>query len=405
MDLDIDTSGSLGRDEIERALNGLGLSVGESEMSRVMETFDKDKDGHVLLDDLFAALSAALTQTVAKPEAVATFADVPEASAVTTVLPPLHGAKVSRLCVRNLSKDVGPTQLRALFEPHGEIVSVQVRTNKDGRSRGFGFVVMQEVDAEKAVAAVNGTELDGKAIDVQPSERQSTVPGKGEESPAAGEVAGAKSGKGKGKVKAEGKRKGEGKGSKLDFGGKGGKGKKAVSQAPMVPPAAAQMGYPQYYYDPRAAFGYPGQAWQMPYMHPGAMQHGYNPYGYNMHPAVFIAAAHAAQHQAAVAAAMQQPAQQIGEAIASGTADAVSQSRVFEGSLKSLSANKGYGFIVCAETRAIHGRDVYVDSAVLPAEAKIRDRIRFSIEMSEKGHPRAKSVELVPLESVSSSTH
>lgn len=60
-----------------------------------------------------------------------------------------------------------------------------------------------------------------------------------------------------------------------------------------------------------------------------------------------------------------------------------------EGSLKSLSANNGYGFIVCAETYALYQRDVYVDRKLLPAGVKVADRLKFAVEWNAKGHPKA----------------
>ena len=60
------------------------------------------------------------------------------------------------------------SDLRALFEPFGEITRVQVMTDRDtGRSRGFGFVEMADDEAAaQAIAALNGKELDGRALNV-----------------------------------------------------------------------------------------------------------------------------------------------------------------------------------------------------------------------------------------------
>jgi len=50
---------------------------------------------------------------------------------------------------------------------------------------------------------------------------------------------------------------------------------------------------------------------------------------------------------------------------------------------------------VCAETFKKFGRDVYFDKTTLPAGAKIADRLRFTVELNEKGHPRVASASLV----------
>jgi cold-inducible RNA-binding protein len=55
-----------------------------------------------------------------------------------------------------------------LSSPTGEITEATVVTDRDsGRSRGFGFVTFAEAEsAEKAVSALNQTELDGRTIKV-----------------------------------------------------------------------------------------------------------------------------------------------------------------------------------------------------------------------------------------------
>jgi RNA recognition motif-containing protein len=55
-----------------------------------------------------------------------------------------------------------------LFEPHGAIEQVSIVTDRDtGRSRGFAFVEMTDsAEAEKAIAALNGKELGGRALNI-----------------------------------------------------------------------------------------------------------------------------------------------------------------------------------------------------------------------------------------------
>ena len=70
--------------------------------------------------------------------------------------------------VGNLSYSATEESLRALFEQHGEVTTAKVITSREtGRSRGFGFVEMpNEEEARAALAALNGTELDGRTLNV-----------------------------------------------------------------------------------------------------------------------------------------------------------------------------------------------------------------------------------------------
>jgi cold-inducible RNA-binding protein len=73
-----------------------------------------------------------------------------------------------KLFVGSLSWGVNDDSLWDAFSVHGEISEAVVISDRDtGRSRGFGFVTFEEDDAaDKAVAALNGTELDGRTIRV-----------------------------------------------------------------------------------------------------------------------------------------------------------------------------------------------------------------------------------------------
>jgi len=70
--------------------------------------------------------------------------------------------------VGNLSFDTDDAALRTAFEAHGEVTSAQVITDREtGRSRGFGFVEMpSSEEANAAMTALNGTEIDGRALNV-----------------------------------------------------------------------------------------------------------------------------------------------------------------------------------------------------------------------------------------------
>jgi RNA recognition motif-containing protein len=71
-----------------------------------------------------------------------------------------------KLYVGNLPFSTDDTQLRGLFESHGEVVSASVVMDRDtGRPRGFGFVEMSnDNEAKAAIEAMNGQSVDGRAI-------------------------------------------------------------------------------------------------------------------------------------------------------------------------------------------------------------------------------------------------
>ncbi len=62
-------------------------------------------------------------------------------------------------------------ELEAAFAKFGEVSSAKIVKDRDtGRSKGFGFVEMpNDEDANKAIAALNETELDGRTIVVKPA--------------------------------------------------------------------------------------------------------------------------------------------------------------------------------------------------------------------------------------------
>ncbi len=70
--------------------------------------------------------------------------------------------------VGNLDFGTTEDEVRSLFEAHGQIERVTLVRDRDtGQPRGFGFVEMvNDADAEKAIQAVNGTELRGRALNV-----------------------------------------------------------------------------------------------------------------------------------------------------------------------------------------------------------------------------------------------
>ena len=70
-----------------------------------------------------------------------------------------------KLYVGNLPYSATNDSLRDAFAQAGTVVSANVLMDKmTGRSRGFGFVEMEDADADKAIEALNGKELDGRKI-------------------------------------------------------------------------------------------------------------------------------------------------------------------------------------------------------------------------------------------------
>jgi RNA recognition motif-containing protein len=61
--------------------------------------------------------------------------------------------------------------LEAAFAKFGQVTSAKIVKDRDtGRSKGFGFVEMaNDAEAQAAIAALNETELDGRAIVVKPA--------------------------------------------------------------------------------------------------------------------------------------------------------------------------------------------------------------------------------------------
>ncbi len=70
--------------------------------------------------------------------------------------------------VGNLSFEATEDELRGLFAEHGEVIKVNIITDRDtGRPRGFGFVEMADEGAGRtAIEQVNGREVGGRTLTV-----------------------------------------------------------------------------------------------------------------------------------------------------------------------------------------------------------------------------------------------
>jgi len=80
----------------------------------------------------------------------------------------------NKLFVGGLNFDTNDFGLRDAFAKFGEIVEAKVINDRDtGRSRGFGFVTFADgASAQKAIAEMNGTTLDGRSLKVNEAEER-----------------------------------------------------------------------------------------------------------------------------------------------------------------------------------------------------------------------------------------
>src|SRR3954471_24348482 len=88
----------------------------------------------------------------------------------------------SKLYVGNLSYNSTSSDLEQLFGQHGTVQSAEVISDREtGRSKGFGFVQMgSDEEAQAAIAALNGQEVDGRALTVNEGKpREDRPPGGG----------------------------------------------------------------------------------------------------------------------------------------------------------------------------------------------------------------------------------
>jgi cold-inducible RNA-binding protein len=75
---------------------------------------------------------------------------------------------LKNIFVGNLDFNTSEDELRQMFEAYGQVDRVSIMTDRDtGRSRGFGFVEMtSSEDGEKAIAALNGSQMGGRTLNI-----------------------------------------------------------------------------------------------------------------------------------------------------------------------------------------------------------------------------------------------
>jgi len=85
---------------------------------------------------------------------------------------------MKNLYVGNLPHSTTEAELRNLFEAHGPVEKITLMTDRDtGRSRGFGFVEMTNAsEADKAIAALNGTDLGGRTLTINEAKPKADRP-------------------------------------------------------------------------------------------------------------------------------------------------------------------------------------------------------------------------------------
>ncbi len=72
---------------------------------------------------------------------------------------------VKTLYVGNLPWTTNEDELRETFEVHGPVISVRIITEREtGRSRGFGFVEVEDNDAPKIIKEMNSFQLGGRSL-------------------------------------------------------------------------------------------------------------------------------------------------------------------------------------------------------------------------------------------------
>jgi RNA recognition motif-containing protein len=75
---------------------------------------------------------------------------------------------MKNIYVGNLSFGATEEAVRSLFEAYGTVERVNIVTDRDSHQpRGFGFVEMtNDREGDKAIAALNGKDLDGRALNI-----------------------------------------------------------------------------------------------------------------------------------------------------------------------------------------------------------------------------------------------
>ena len=91
---------------------------------------------------------------------------------------------MKNIFVGNLSFGATEETVRSLFDHHGTVDRVSIVTDRDtGQARGFGFVEMtNDAEGDRAIAALNGHDLDGRTLNVNEARPKGSSDGGGRRS-------------------------------------------------------------------------------------------------------------------------------------------------------------------------------------------------------------------------------
>ena len=88
---------------------------------------------------------------------------------------------MKNIYVGNLPHRTTESELRGVFEAHGAVEKVSIVTDREtGRARGFAFVEMTNAgEADKAIAALNGSDLGGRSLKINEAQPKADRPRSG----------------------------------------------------------------------------------------------------------------------------------------------------------------------------------------------------------------------------------
>ena len=87
---------------------------------------------------------------------------------------------MTTIYVGNLSFNATEQDVRSLFERHGKVDSVKLIMDRDtGKPRGFGFVDMEQNEAQTAIQALNGHQMNGRPLRVNEAQERPQRPRQG----------------------------------------------------------------------------------------------------------------------------------------------------------------------------------------------------------------------------------
>mmetsp|Transcript_83461 Transcript_83461/g.131868 ORF Transcript_83461/g.131868 Transcript_83461/m.131868 type:complete len:373 (+) Transcript_83461:46-1164(+) len=283
----------------------------------------------------------------------------------------------TRLCIRNLVESMTQDKFKSLFDSFGAIQGVQLKTNQEGKCRGFGFITFSSPEeANKAIAEMHDKDVEGKPLNVVIAGHQESNKKEAEKGD------GAKGDKAKGKGKTSGKGKTDSKGK-----GKGDKDSPAARKSSTA--SMTQMQQMQQ----MAQMQQVAQMQQAQQVAQQMQQVAAVQYAYNANAYMQARRLSDAYNYAYAASAMPSYNYQTSYPEASDAATSAATSKEYVGTLKFFSIKNAYGFVQCDETKALFGRDVHVQGDILPAK-EVGTKLRFTVGKNHKGHPNVQKCSL-----------